>query len=126
MEEKKILAFDDSLVQLKIYQDYLGSKYNIWTVNTAAKAVKYLEANKADVILLDVEMPDISGFDFIEVIRGIPGQIDVPIIMVSGNSGDNSLKAKNSGAFDFLLKPVTAELLQETIERALSYDLAGL
>ena len=122
MENKKIvLAIDDNLVQLDIFQKVLIPKYDVRPVKSASDAISFLNSNKVDVILLDIEMPNINGFDFLYDIRKIPSYMNVPIIIVSVNSGKEFFdKARNSSAFDVLTKPVRKELLIGTIEKALA------
>jgi CheY-like chemotaxis protein len=120
-EKKKILAVDDNATQLIIYNEMLSDKYDLRIVKSASEAIHFLIGNKMDVILLDIEMPNISGFEFLSDIRGIPSYIGVPIIIISGNSGQDFLtKARNSSAFDVLTKPVRAENLISTIEKAIA------
>jgi len=122
VENKKIvLAIDDNLVQLDIFQKVLIPKYDVRPVKSASDAISFLNSNKVDVILLDIEMPNINGFDFLYDIRKIPSYMNVPIIIVSVNSGKEFFdKARNSSAFDVLTKPVRKELLIGTIEKALA------
>ena len=122
MEDKKIvLAIDDNLVQLELFQKLLNSKYDVRVVKSASNALHYLNTNVADIILLDIEMPNITGFDFLEDIRKIPSYMNVPIIIVSGKTGQDFLdQARNSSAFDVLTKPVTPEILTSIIEKALA------
>jgi len=69
-------------------------------------------------------MPNISGFDFLYDIRKIPSYIEVPIIIVSGNTDREFFtKARNSSAFDVITKPVGKELLIQTIEKALTNEV---
>ena len=119
--KKTVLAIDDNEMQLGLFQKILFSKYDIRTVNSASSALAYLNSDKANIILLDIEMPNISGFDFLFDIRKIPSYMDVPIIIVSGNSSQDFLaKARSSSAADVLTKPVKKETLIETIEKALA------
>ena len=122
MENKKIvLAIDDNLTMLDLFQQMLVPKYDVRVVSSATDALHFLNQNKMDIILLDIEMPNISGFDFLFDIRKIPSYMDVPIIIVSGNSGQDFLnKARNSSAADVMTKPVKKEALIETIEKALA------
>ena len=121
-EEKKIvLAIDDNAVQLGIFKNILVPRYDLRTVMSASTAMNYLNQNKADVILLDIEMPNISGFDFLSDIRKIPSYMIVPIIIVSGKKEpDFYVEAKKSSAFDVLLKPVEPISLINVIEKALA------
>jgi CheY-like chemotaxis protein len=122
MAEKKIvLAIDDNVQQLSEYKSILVPKYDLRVVKSASEAIGFLNRNKSDIILLDIEMPNISGFDFLEDIRKIPSYIVVPIIIVSGNSGPMFLtKAKNSSAANVLTKPVQPQTLIHSIEEALA------
>ena len=119
--KKAILAIDDNQMQLDLFQKMLDTRYDVHTVNSASNALYFLNKNHADIILLDIEMPNISGFDFLYDIRKIPSYMDVPIIIVSGNSSSDFLEqARNSSAFDVLTKPVRQDSLVGTIEKALA------
>ena len=122
MADKKIvLAIDDNVQQLSEFKSILIPKFDLRVVKSASEAIGFLNKNKADLILLDIEMPNISGFDFLEDIRKIPSYIAVPIIIVSGNSGQEfSAKARNSSAADVLTKPVQPQTLVNAIEEALA------
>ena len=122
MDDKKmILAIDDNVQQLSEFKSMLVPQYDLRVVKSASEAIGFLNKNKADVILLDIEMPNISGFDFLEDIRKIPSYIIVPIIIVSGNTGpDFHAKARNSSAANVLTKPVQPEMLINAIEEALA------
>jgi len=120
-EKKIILAIDDNVQQLSEFKSILVPKYDLRVVKLASEAIGFLNKNKSDVILLDIEMPNISGFDFLEDIRKLPSYIAVPIIIVSGNSGQEFFnKAKNSSAVGVLTKPVQAQVLIDAIEEALA------
>ena len=117
-DKKTVLAIDDNVQQLDEYKNMLSANYDLRLVKSAAEAIIFLNRGTADIILLDIEMPNISGFTFLEDIKAIPGYSDVPIIIVSGNSGAEFLeRAKNSSASDVLIKPVKQETLINTIER---------
>ncbi|MDR0442496.1 MAG: response regulator [Treponema sp.] len=116
--KKVILAIDDNVQQLKEFNVILSHRYDLRVVKSAAEALSFLNQNKVDIILLDIEMPNISGFEFLKDIRKIPSYIDVPIIIVSGNTGQDFFdKARNSSAADVLTKPVVRDVLIETIEK---------
>ena len=120
--KKIILAIDDNQMQLDMFHKMLDGKYDVRTADCASAAMRFLSLNedKADVVLLDITMPHISGFEFLNDIKSIPSYLDIPIIIVSGNTGQDFLQeAKNSSAFAILGKPVNPEKLIETIEKAL-------
>jgi len=122
MENKKIvLAIDDNVQQLTEFKCVLVPKYDLRVVKSASEAMSFLNTYKSDIILLDIEMPNISGFEFLGDIKKIPSYMHVPIIIVSGNTGPEFFKkARNSSAADVLTKPVRPEALIETIEKALA------
>ena len=122
MEDKKIvLSIDDNPVDLNTFQGILVPRFILRAAKSASDALAYLNSHKADIILLDIEMPNISGFEFLSDIRRIPSYITVPIIIVSGKTGQDFLdEAKRSSAFDVISKPVNPQNLIETIEKALA------
>ena len=117
--KKKVLTIDDNQMQLDMFKKMLEVKYDIRTASSATNAISFLNTYQVDLVLLDIEMPNISGFEFLYDIRRIPSYTDVPIIIVSGNTGTEFYnQARNSSAFDVLSKPVTHDLLVKTIEQA--------
>ena len=121
MESKKIvLAIDDNLTQLDIFKAILSKKYDLRVVKSASEAMSFLNKSQSDVILLDIDMPNICGFEFLTDIRKIPTYMKVPIIIVSGMTGEDFFRqARNSSAADVLSKPVESEALIKSIEKAL-------
>ena len=120
MNDKKIvLAIDDNVQQLSEFKSILVPQYDLRVVKSASEAIAFLVRNSADVILLDIEMPNISGFEFYEDLKKIPTFADTPVIIISGNSGQEFLiKAKESGAAEVLIKPVKPDNLVSIIESA--------
>jgi CheY-like chemotaxis protein len=117
-EKLVVLAIDDNLQQLSEFKTILGHKYDLRVVKAASEAIAYLNNNNSDVILLDIEMPNINGFEFLGDIRKIPSYTKVPVIIVSGNSGHEFFrKTKEFEANAVLTKPVNPETLIDTIEK---------
>ena len=121
MENKRIiLSIDDNVQQLTEYKTILVPKYDFRAVKAASEALNFLNNNQVDLILLDIEMPNISGFEFLGDIRKIPSYFKVPIVIVSGNTGHEFYeRARNSSAADVLTKPVMPEILVQAIEKNL-------
>ena len=120
-EKKVVLAIDDDIIQLTQFKLMLGQKYDLREVKSASNALHFLNTQKADLILLDIEMPNISGFEFLRDIRKIPSHIKVPIIIVSSNTTEEYFeKARKSSADDVLSKPVKSDMLIHAIEKALA------
>ena len=114
-----ILAIDDSKTQLTLYKNNL-SMYDVYTCESAISALEIIKTMEIDVILLDLAMPDISGFEFLQYQRNSKEQPNVPIIVVSGkNTEKYILASKSYGANDFIAKPVDPELLKQKIKKQL-------
>ena len=123
MEKKIVLSIDDNPQQLQEFKAFLSPKYDFRAVKAASEALNFLNANKVDIILLDILMPNISGFEFLDDIRKIPSYMNVPIIIVSGNTEEGFLtQARNSSANDVLTKPVMAQDLINAIEQTLAAE----
>ncbi len=81
-----------------------------------AEALALLEREEPDLLLLDVELPGVSGFDLCARIRATPAGVDVPIIMVTGNDDTASIaRAYEVGATDFINKPVLWPILPHRV-----------
>ena len=118
---KIVLAIDDNLQQLAEFKTFLVPRYDLRAARSAAEAIAFLNKNRSDIILLDIEMPNISGFEFLNDIRKIPSYMNTPVIIISGNYGVEFIdKVKNSSATGYLTKPVKPDTLIGIIEEALS------
>ena len=119
--QKAVLAIDDAATQLSIFQVTLGSRYDLSLVKSAQEALKLMDVKKFDLLLLDIEMPEFSGFDLLHEIRTYPQYTITPVIIISSHSDPDFLAhAKNSSAADVLIKPVDGDQLIEAIEKAFS------
>lgn len=118
--KKKILAIDDVPDVLTMVKSILKDEHTVYGVTNHMAALKFLTANTADLILLDIEMPDMNGFALLGIIRKIKAYETTPVIFLTGNvSMENIKKASSAGANDFIKKPVEAELLLGKIRKHL-------
>jgi len=117
--KKVILAIDDNAIQLKLFQRNLAKYYDVRLVKSASDALGLIRELSVDLILLDIEMPSVSGFEFLHDLRKIPKYMHTPVIIVTGHSEPEFLEsARNSSAADVLIKPVRPRTLIEAIEKA--------
>jgi CheY-like chemotaxis protein len=117
--KKVVLAIDDNAMQLKAFHKILARHYDVRLVKSAPDALGLLKEINVDLILLDIEMPSVSGFEFLHDIRKTPKYMHMPVIIVTGHSEPDFLEsAHNSSAVDVLIKPVSSQTLIETIEKA--------
>ena len=113
-EKKHILVVDDDPVMLRTIKGWLEGTYQVTMVNSGMNAITYLAKNKPDLILLDYEMPVITGAKVLEMIRSEVATASLPVIFLT-SKGDKAsvmevLKLKPEG---YLLKTMTpGEILQ--------------
>ncbi len=116
--KKCILAVDDAAIILLRITDALGKDYDVVTVNSGARALKYLDKNKPDLILLDIRMPLRDGFETLREIQAMEDRADIPVVMLTGNEDRKSvMKGIEMGVRDYILKPFTPDDLLERIKR---------
>ncbi|MDR2468200.1 MAG: response regulator [Spirochaetaceae bacterium] len=119
-DEKIILAIDDMPEVLTTINEILGAEYDVRLVKSAAAAMTMLTAGRVDLILLDIDMPVLSGFDFHEFVRRKPDVTEVPVLFITSITNPDVVhKAKTSGAKGFIAKPFTAEELRLQVSRVL-------
>lgn len=124
---KCILAVDDAAIILQRITDALGKYYRVVTVNSGARALRYLEKEKPDLILLDIRMAPKDGFQTLREIRAMEDRADIPVIMLTGMEDKKYvMEGIKLGICDYVLKPFAPEDLLERICRALDFDKAKL
>lgn len=121
MSKKTILALDDELSILKILDFYFGKNYNVVSKSNAKVALEWMQQGQLpDIIIADMNMPDLNGLEFIAQIRASGFFKDIPLIMLSGNEGTaDKIKCLKAGADDYLVKPFNPEELEARIENIL-------
>ena len=120
MGKKKILIVDDSATVLMMEEVMLGKSYDIVKAKDGTEALKVALTEKPDLILLDVVMPKMGGFEVCRVLRGIEATKRIPIIMVTTRGeGENVEAGFANGANDYVTKPVNQRELLSKITRHL-------
>lgn len=120
-DKKVILAIDDVSMNLIVIKSLLSEYFDIRAAKSAELALFILGSVEVDLILLDIEMPGMSGFDFINVVREIPNVKDIPIICVTSHAKPNVInKAINAGVKDYVIKPIEPLVLKEKVFAALN------
>ena len=113
-EQARILVVDDQAPNRKLLTDLLRTKgYTVETASGGQEALVKVRASRPDLVLLDVVMPDLSGYEVCKIIRSDPDTGVLPIIMVTAlDPTEERVKGLEAGADDFLTKPINvAELL---------------
>lgn len=116
-----ILVVDDSTTNVVLLEAILDEKgYKIETALNAKEAYNLIEKNIPDLILLDLLMPKISGFDFLQEIRKNKITKNTPVIVVSALTDEENIdRIMKMGAIDFVKKPIDLQYLIDKVESIL-------
>ena len=119
MSQKKILLVEDSEFNRKIVRDLLARQpYDLMEANDGEAGVEAARREKPNLIIMDVQLPKLSGLDATRQIRSAPETAEIPIIVVTSFalSGDDK-KAMDAGASAYLAKPYSPRQLLEAIRK---------
>jgi putative two-component system response regulator len=116
-QRKMIMIVDDNIANLRIAKNALSDIYDVFTVPSAAKMFDLLERNKPELILLDIDMPEMNGYEAIRILKQNPVTEGILVIFLTGKSdSDSELEGLSLGAVDYISKPFMPPLLQKRIE----------
>ncbi len=90
--------------------------YLVSTAEDGVEAIKQVEANRPDLILSDISMPNLDGVAMVKTLRSTPENQALPIIMMSAYGGDKLLTAMDAGANEAMRKPIHCELLLKSVK----------
>jgi DNA-binding response OmpR family regulator len=111
-EKSKILAVDDNSINLAIIEELLGSQYNLNTVSTGINALKVAQEFRPDLIILEIMLNDMDGYEICRQVRQNSSLMHTRIIIVSAKAMESErLEGYQAGADDYLTKPFSEEEL---------------
>lgn len=104
---RTIMVVDDNVTNLNVARKALENDYKVLPMIDGAKALKMMQKLTPEIILLDVEMPDMNGFEVFENIKALGSPFaQIPVIFVSGKDDDETKNTcMNMGAVDYIVKP---------------------
>jgi len=117
---RKIIYVDDVNYSLISVKSRLSKYYEVFMAESSVKLFELLSYFKPDLILLDVNMPDIDGYDVIKSLKSDERYAQIPVVFLTGNSDRESVvKGLSLGAVDYVIKPVSTPKLVEIIDNHL-------
>ncbi|MDR2560394.1 MAG: response regulator [Holophagales bacterium] len=120
-DRQTVFMVDDDATNLAVGASALDGYYDVLTLNSGQKLLKVLERNIPDLILLDVEMPDMSGYDVIKQLKEKSETNQIPVIFLTAKTdGDSEFEGFSLGAIDYITKPFFPPLLLKRLEAHLS------
>jgi len=118
---KKIIVVDDNPENLSVLKNTLKDKYMVYPSPSAPDMFDLLEHIQPDLILLDVEMPGMNGYEAAEKLKSNDKHREIPIIFLTSMDDEESKKKGLSlGAVDYIHKPIVTPLLLQQLEMHLS------
>ena len=117
MEKDLIILVDDNPSNLRIGKNVLTENYSVATAPSAEKMFALLENNMPALILLDIDMPGMSGYEAIKILKSDPKTRDIPVIFLTAKTeSDDELEGLSLGAIDYIIKPFQPPLLLKRLE----------
>ncbi|MEO8293117.1 MAG: diguanylate cyclase [Actinomycetota bacterium] len=120
MSAKLVLLVEDSLVVRTVVRQHLTEEgYRVVEVNDGTGAMSAMHEHRPDVVLMDIEMPVMDGFQILEAIKADPQLCDTPVVFLTASEGtDHLVRALQRGAHDYLRKPFEAPELIARVRAA--------
>ncbi len=120
-EKALILCVDDEPVNISIIEELLGEEYRVVTADSGEACLQCVDQEIPQLILLDVNMPNIDGLETCQRLKQNPAQADIPVVFISALASDEELMAGYmAGGDDYITKPFSGEILQRKIEIVLA------
>lgn len=120
---KRILVIDDSPINLKLVTKALENTYEVITYKSGNGALEYLEDNRVDLILLDVIIPDMDGFEIFAKVKQNEKNHNVPVAFLTAEEEtETEIRGLEMGAVDFIRKPFVPQIMMHKINRILQLE----
>ena len=117
---KRIIIVDDNVSYLSMVRNLLKSFYDVYPAPSAGKLFSVMEKFIPDLVLLDVNMPEMNGFEAIILMKESPRYKNIPVIFLTAKDDENSAsKGLDLGAADYITKPFFGTLLLRRIKNIL-------
>ena len=112
----KIILVDDNMANLTMGRNMLKTFYEVYPAPSAAKLFEILENIQPDLVLLDIEMPEMDGYETIKKMKAVARFAEIPVIFLTSRHDEHSeLEGFNLGAMDYIYKPFSGPLLLKRI-----------
>jgi PAS domain S-box-containing protein len=116
-----VLVADDNADMRDYVRRLLETRYTVTTVGNGKEALDLALANPPDLVLTDVMMPELDGFELVKRLRSVPETKTIPVILLSARAGEESrVEGLDAGADDYLVKPFAARELLARVDAHLS------
>ena len=120
-QRRRVLVVDDDPVVRRIVLELLNSRYTVITASTGVQLPELLKKHKPDLVILDVMLPWVNGFELCRILKTNSQGQDVPVLFLTGcKEKEDLLTGKEVGASAYLTKPFYAKDLYREVDRLLA------
>ena len=117
---KKILVVDDTVANIEILLELLGDNYDVLVSLDGETAIEIVKSDKPDLIILDIVMPEMNGFEVCTILKQENQTKEIPIIFITAKTDEDSIeKAYDVGGIDYATKPFKPEELLSKVKKQL-------
>lgn len=117
----RLLVVDDQTIHIQVLYRALSADYQLFMANSGEQALRVCRDQLPDLVLLDVVMPDMDGFEVLQQLKGKPETTDIPVIFVTAHGGDEiETQCLQAGAVDFIPKPVNPSVVRARVKTHLT------
>ena len=122
-DKDHVLVVDADVMNLKIAAKMLGENFYVDCVESGSEALQFLEKKQPNLILLDLHMPDMDGFEVLSIIKSKKDIKDIPVIFLTAdNDRETEVKGFQAGALDFITKPFIADIMMQRVNLLLELN----
>jgi putative two-component system response regulator len=115
-----VMVVDDSELNLRVASNILKDDFDVACANSGEKAFELMEKRIPDLMLLDLHMPGMNGFEVMEKMNEDPDLKHIPVIMLTAdNNRENEVRGFELGAMDFIAKPFVDQIMLHRVGRIL-------
>jgi CheY-like chemotaxis protein/DNA-binding CsgD family transcriptional regulator len=123
--KQSVLIVDDTATSINVLGSCLSQKYNVYIATNGKDALARVAEALPDLILLDIMMPDMDGYEVCRRLKKERSTRDIPIIFISAKAGmDDESKGLELGAVDYIKKPINFAIVKSRVDTHLSLKLA--
>ncbi|GFO55986.1 hybrid sensor histidine kinase/response regulator [Geomonas sp. Red276] len=120
MRRQNVLIVDDTPANIEVVSESLGDEYEMIFATSGAEALELIKADKPDLILLDIMMPGMDGYEVCSILKKDPATRDIPIIFVTAMiQEEDEIKGLELGAIDYITKPITPQVVRARVKNHL-------
>lgn len=120
MRRQNVMIVDDTPANIEVVSESLGDEYEMIFATSGAEALDLIREDKPDLILLDIMMPGMDGYEVCSILKKDPSTRDIPVIFVTAMiQEDDEIKGLELGAIDYITKPITPHVVRARVKNHL-------